>query len=282
MQKANHKRIDVPPLLRAIPQPPKHLFHRGQNLNQLLQRPRVAIVGSRRMSPYGRGVTEQLATQLAGQGIAIVSGLAYGVDACAHEAALTAGGQCIAVLGNGIDRIYPAGNYQLAQHLLKTGAIISEYPPGESPRKHYFLERNRLVAGLADAVIITEAAERSGTLNTAAHALDQGKPVFAVPGNITSPLSAGTNNVLKSGGIPLTSVEDVLQALNLPVAQDTAPLAANQEEATILKLLQTGITDGAQLLAQSKLAITTFNQTLTMLEITAKIKPLGANQWRLA
>lgn len=279
-----HKQIAIPPLLAKLPDAPKQLFAVGDGLDELLSRPRVAIVGSRQMSPYGQAVTEQLATRLAGQRIVIVSGLAYGVDACAHRAALDAGGQGIAVLGNGLDQIYPAANAGLGERLVQTGGVIlSEYPSDVTARKHHFLERNRLISSLSDAVIITEAAERSGTLNTAAHALNQGKPVLAVPGNITSQLSAGTNNLIKSGATPLTSVEDVLSLLGISnETQTKLPLAANEHEFILLSLIKDGVTDGAELLRQSQLDAATFNQTLTMLEITAKVKPLGANLWTIA
>lgn len=281
--KFKHKLIPVPPPLQTIPNAPVQLFARGDNLDDLLSRPRVVIVGSRKMSPYGKGVTEKLAIELAGKGVVIVSGLALGVDACAHQAALDAGGQGIAVMACGIDQIYPATHARLGEELLKKGGVIvSEYPLDTPPRQHHFLERNRLVAGLAEAIIITEAAERSGTLNTAAHALDQGKSVLVVPGNITSPLSAGTNNLLKSGATPITSTDDVLALLDVKgTAQTALPIASNEQEFILLKLLQNGISDAAELLRQSGLDTPDFNQTLTMLEITAKIKPLGANHWTL-
>lgn len=283
MQKLKHKPIPIPHLLTQLPDAPSCLFAIGEGLNELLAKPRVAIVGSRKMTPYGRGVTEKLTTELAGKGIVIVSGLAYGVDACAHKAALDAGGQGIAVMGCGLDRIYPTAHTRLGEELIaKGGVILSEYPTGTTPYKNHFLERNRLISGLSDAVIITEAAERSGTLNTAAHALNQGIPVLAVPGNITSNLSAGTNNLLKSSAHPITSVDDVLSVLGISDSPQTVlPLAANEHEFILLSLLKAGITDGAQLHRQSELSTPIFNQTLTMLEITAKIKPLGNNHWSL-
>lgn len=277
-----HKLDVVPPLVAQLPDAPQQLFILGDSLDALLAKPRVAIVGSRKMTPYGRQVTEELATKLASRGVVVVSGLAYGVDVTAHRAALAAGGQCLVVQGNGLDRLYPVAHTQIGEEIVrKGGVIVSEYPPGTLPRKHYFLERNRLVSGLSDIIIITEAAARSGTLNTAAHALNQGKPVFAVPGNITSPLAAGTNNLLKSGAVPLTSVDDLWPHLHIAEALSVLPAAATPEEFIILKLLQTGITDAGQLLQQSSLTVSSFNQTLTMLEITTKIRPLGNNHWAL-
>jgi DNA processing protein len=284
VQKNNHKQVSIPPLLLQIPDPPRQLFCLGSGIEDLLTKPRIAIVGSRKMSPYGKAVTEKLASGLAEQGIVIVSGLAYGVDACAHQAALEAGGQCIAVQANGLDQLYPAANQRLGEAILaRGGVIVSEYPPGTPPYKNHFLERNRLVAGLADAVLITEAAERSGTLNTAAHALNQGKPVLVVPGNITNVLSAGTNNLLKAGATPVTSVDDVLSLLGIAsTSQTMLPIAANPDELTLLTLIQQGTTDGGELLRQSAMTTATFNQTLTMLEITAKVRPLGGNNWAIA
>lgn len=284
IRKPKLKQIPIPPLLAQLPDSPRALYAIGDNLDDILAKPRVAIVGARKMSPYGRMVTEKLASELTGKGIVIVSGLAYGVDVCAHQAALGVGGQCLAILACGLERIYPTAHTRIAEELIqKGGVILSEYPSGAPPYKNHFLERNRLISGLSNAVIVTEAAERSGTLNTAAHALNQGKPVLAVPGNITSELSAGTNNLLKSGATPVTSIQDVLSILGInDTSQTSLPLAANQYEFILLSLLKEGATDGAELLRQSQLDAQTFNQTLTMLEITAKIKPLGANHWSLA
>ncbi len=284
MQKPKHKQIPVPPLLSQLPDAPKLLFAIGNNLEELLAKPRVAIVGARKMSPYGQAVTEKLAAQLAGKGIVVVSGLAYGVDVCAHQAALAVGGQGIAVMACGLDHIYPTAHTRIGEELVqKGGVILSEYPERTTPMQYRFLERNRLISALSDAVIITEAAQRSGTLNTAAHALNQGKPVLCVPGDITSELSAGTNNLLKAGATPVTSVDDVLSLLGIDEEIQTAlPLAANENEFILLSLIKDGTSNGSDLLRQSELDAPTFNQTLTMLEITRKIKPLGANHWTLA
>lgn len=284
LNKHKQKQIDVPSKLQTIPDAPKTIFAIGSDLEELLKAPRVAIVGSRKMSPYGRGVTETLASQLSNRGIVIVSGLAYGVDACAHKAALESGGKAIAVLACGLDRIYPQANAQLGQRIIGSGGVIvSEYSKGTEPLRHRFLERNRIISGLSDAVLITEAAERSGSLNTAGHALNQGIPVMAVPGNVTSPLSAGTNNLIKSGAIAVTNIDDVLLALGISkTARTTLPVAYNPEEFVILTLLKSGLSEGAELLLKSELKASAFNQTLTMLEIAGKVKPLGNNHWGLA
>lgn len=283
MQEPKPRQVPIPTLLSKLPDAPKQLFVRGE-LDKLLARPRVAIVGSRKMSPYGQMVTDKIARELANRGVVIVSGLAFGVDIQAHKSALETGGQGIAVMACGLDQIYPVSHARIGERLLETGgAIVSEYPKGTAVQKHYFLERNRLVSGLSDAIIITEAAARSGTLNTAAHALNQGKPVFAVPGNLNNPLSEGTNGLIKAGALMLTSVEDVLATLSIALGSTKAvPPAANQQEYIILQLLSQGLSDASEVLKQSELEADVFNQTLTMLEITAKIRPLGANCWALA
>jgi len=273
-----------PERLHNIASPPKILFYVGAPLDQLAERPVIAIVGSRNISPYGRRVTIDLARALAERDITIVSGLAMGVDAIAHHAVVEAEGKAIAILPSGLDRIYPASNHALAKQILSTrGTLLSEYPEGTEPFKQNFVARNRIIAGLANAVLITEAAEKSGSLHTANFALEQGKEVLAVPGNITSPLSVGTNNLIKSGAVPVTRVEDILFALN--IAAEKLPkrevAAANKEEQIVLKLLTAGVSDGTELLTQSALGTALFNQTLTMMEITGKIKAVGNGKWIL-
>lgn len=269
-------------VLSDVAKPPKTLHYIG-NLPEK-RTTSVAIVGTRRPSPYGKEVTHRLAYDLASRGIVIVSGLALGVDAIGHKAALDAGGVTIAVLGNGLPKIQPSTNRQLADDIVrKGGAIISEYDTNEDARPHHFLARNRLVAGLADAIIITEAATRSGTLNTAAHALEQGKEVFVVPGNITSPLSAGCNALLKQGARVVTSYQDVLDVIapEAASAQTSLPLGQNELETTIIGLIAKGMRDGEELLAACNADPTEFATTLTMLELAGTIRALGANQWTL-
>jgi DNA processing protein len=277
---------ELPERLLQMPSPPKRLFHHGTDLNELLVRPVVAIVGSRKVTPYGHQVTTKLARELAEQGVVIVSGLALGVDALAHQAALEAGGLCIAVLPSPIEHIVPRTHVQLARRIVEQGgALVSEYPTGMPPQLQNFIARNRLVAGLADALLITEAALKSGSLHTARFALEQGKDVMAVPGNITSPISEGANNLIRAGAVPITCTEDVLSVLQLRF-KVIAPLkiakGANAYEQKLIDLLKTGLTDGEELQRTSKLEIAAFNQTLTMLELSGKIRPLGAGHWALA
>jgi DNA processing protein len=280
--------LNAPTCLQHTDPPPEQIHIRARNANifvDLLQRPRVAIVGSRKVSAYGQAVTRHLAQELASRGIIIVSGLALGVDAIAHRAALEAGGQTIAVLPGPVQNVYPSRHTNLAHDILhQDGVLISEYPAGMPALVHHFVARNRIVAGLANALLITEAAENSGTLHTAGFALEQGIDVLVVPGNITSPTSKGTNRLLKTGAVPVTEVSDILHALGIAEQSDLATFqrkGKNQHEQQILDLIQQGIHDGGQLLATSKLGIEQFNHHLTMLEITTKIRPLGNNQWAL-
>lgn len=269
-------------VLTNIAKPPKRLYYSGTLPQE--RRPAVAIVGTRRPTHYGREVTERLASDLAAKGIVVVSGLALGVDGIAHKATLEAGGTTIAVLGNGLPQIYPASHQDLAKQIIeKSGAILSEYEPETPSYPNQFLERNRIVSGLADAVIITEAAIRSGTMSTAAHALEQGKEVFVVPGNITSPLSAGCNALLRQGATPVTKAEDVLEVIAPDLLQPQASLAlgTNPEETTIIELLKSGVRDGDELQHKSGLEAGLMATTLTMLEITGTVRSLGGNQWTL-
>ncbi|HXH26913.1 MAG TPA: DNA-processing protein DprA [Candidatus Acidoferrum sp.] len=243
----------------------------------------VAVVGTRKPTTYGREVTYRLSYELASRGIIIVSGLALGIDGIAHQAALDAGGTTIAILPTSLDDIYPFSHRGLAKRIIENGgALITEYD-GEGPAyKGNFIARNRIVSALSDGLLITEAAERSGTSTTAGFALEQGKPVMAVPGNITSPMSIGCNNLIQRGAKVITCVEDILEEIGLTSqAQAKLPLAYSPEQKIILDLLSAGLRDGDELQKQSDLEPSTFSQTLTMLEIEGKVRPLGANQWGL-
>jgi len=245
--------------------------------------PSVAIVGTRKPSAYGKEVTYNLSYELAKRGVVIISGLALGVDGIAHQAALDAGGTTIAVLPTPIEAVHPATHRELAARIVQNeGALISEYGISDGIYKQNFVARNRIVTALSDGILITEAAVRSGTSTTAGFALEQGRPVMVVPGNITSPLSAGCNNLLRVGATPITTVSDILHELGLQdISSDQAmlPLPATKEEALILQLITGGITDGELLHQESRLDAALFSQTMSMLEIEGKIKALGANNW---
>jgi len=270
-------------IIDTIASKPKTLYFIGTLPTK--RRPVVGIVGTRKPTAYGKEVTFDLAYKLAQKGVVIVSGLALGVDAIAHKAAIEAGGTTIAVMAGGLDDIYPRTHRQLAQDILTSGgALISEYPPGTPSRDFQFLARNRIVSGLSDAIVVTEAASRSGTLATVAHALDQNREVFAVPGNITSPMSVGPNRLIQQGAHPVTAVVDILQVIapQLSDAQTSLNLGTNPMEIQVIDLLRSGIRDGDQLQQASSLTPSNFSQTLTMLEIQGLIRGLGGNQWTIS
>jgi DNA processing protein len=266
------------PLLQ-LAKPPVELFIKGNMPHS--RPPVVAIIGTRRPSPYGREVTHTLATDLARSGVVVVSGLAAGVDTIAHTATLEAGGITIAVLAQGLHSIYPASNKNLAERIMKTGALITEYDMGETAMKHHFLARNRIVSGLADAIIVTEAADRSGTFSTVAHALEQNKEVFAVPGPITSLLSAGPNRLLQQGAHVALSAHDVLEIIapHLIAGQRKFVFGDTPLEARIIDLIQQGIRSGDELLVKSEASASDFLEALTMMELNGTVRALGANQW---
>jgi DNA processing protein len=222
--------------LRELHDPPPGLFLRGSAEPQLLSEPSVAIVGARSCSSYGSQVARMLGRELAAAGLVVVSGMARGVDGEAHRGALEAGGETVAVLGCGVDRDYPAAHAHLARGICQTGFVVSEYAPGVEPAPWRFPARNRIIAGLALATVIVEARERSGALITADFALEEGREVFAVPGEITSTLSAGTNALLRMGATPLTSPADVLEALGIE-ATGPAHLDLGEHAASVLAAL---------------------------------------------
>jgi DNA processing protein len=228
-----------PQRLKEIEQPPPVLYLRGDYLPDDLFA--VAIVGTQRVTPYGRQVTEELATHMACHGITVVSGLARGVDAIAHQTALKAGGRTIGVLGSGVDKIYPPEHRQLAERMETTGAVVSDYAPGTPPTASNFPPRNRIISGLSLAVVVIEAGETSGALITAEFAAEQGREVFAVPGSILAPQSKGTNKLIPRGALPLLSMNDLMQALDLnrmgehKAARKVIP--ADETEARLMDIL---------------------------------------------
>jgi DNA processing protein len=222
---------DFPALLRAIHDPPAGLFLRGGAEPEILTRPAVAIVGSRACSGYGASVARSLGRELAAAGLVVVSGLARGIDAEAHLGALEGEAPTVAVLGCGIDRDYPAAHAELARRVADAGLIVSEYAPGVEPAPWRFPARNRIVAGLCAATVVVEARERSGALITTDLAMEEGREVFAVPGEITSSLSAGTNALLKLGCAPLTGGADILALFGIE------PEAERGESSPLLGLL---------------------------------------------
>jgi DNA processing protein len=204
-----------PPLLAAIHDPPPELYVRGSAEDEFLRRDAVAVVGARACSSYGRSVARSLGRELAAASLVVVSGMARGIDGEAHRGALDADGVTVAVLGCGIERDYPAAHAELARRICKRGLVVSEYEPGVEPAPWRFPARNRIIAGLCRATVVVEARERSGALITADFALEEGRDVLAVPGEITNSLSGGTNALLKLGAAPVTSAADVLELFDL-------------------------------------------------------------------
>lgn len=275
---------DIPEQLQGIADAPRSLYIVGCSLDKLMDRPRLAVVGTRNVSPYGKLVTESLTDELSRSGIVIISGLALGVDSLAHRATLNASGTTIAVLPGGIKKIYPRSHESLARRIVSEGgALISEKAQSESPRPFDFLNRNRLISGLADAVLITEAASRSGSLNTARHALEQGKTIFAVPGNINSPLSEGTNNLIKMGALLVSSAKDIFSAMGWQPSDKphNTPVNLPKNQLIIYNLIKSGLTSGEELLLKSELINKDFTEALTMLELEGLIFPMGSNNWGL-
>lgn len=271
-----------PSVLEVIEDAPREIFYLGAKPETWLNKPRLAVVGSRKVSAYGRQVTEQLVGELARLGIVIVSGLALGVDSIAHKAALDNKGPTVAVLPTDLANIYPPSHANLARQIIASGGtLLSEYSAGSPVYKVQFTARNRIVSGLSDAVLITEAAARSGTMNTARFALEQGKTVLAVPGNITSPTSEGTNNLIKSGAVPVTSVEDILFAMNLSPKKlrKQRAFAGSSEEEEMLELIKSGVSSQEELALSLKIDGAEIASLLTMLEINGFIKPAGGGYW---
>lgn len=276
---------DYPPLLRKIYDPPPVLYVRG-TLTEADQWA-VAVVGTRRATAYGKTVTEEIVTPLARQGVTIVSGLARGIDAAAHQAALDAGGRTIAVMANGIDHVYPPEHRQLAEAIVEHGALLTELPLGSRPERGLFAPRNRIVSGLSLGTLVVEAAEKSGALLTANQALDQGRDVFAVPGNVLSPASKGTNALIQAGAKLVTCAEDILSELNPDRVraetrtQPTPIVADNEIEAIILRHLSVEPQHVDELSYQSGLPIMQVNATLTILELKGMIRQVGTMQYAL-
>jgi DNA processing protein len=269
---------DYPEELNQLHKVPSRLYSRG-NISLLKRKPRVGIVGARKFTPYGREVTANISHNLARAGVTVVSGLALGVDSIAHKACLEAGGSTIAVLPSGVEKIYPATHAALATQIVEqNGLLITEYAGRDIPRKNHFIERNRIIAALSDVLIITEAAEASGSLHTARFALELGKTIMAVPGQITSPYSAGTNQLIVRGATPLLHPDDVLQELGLTPSDNIEYIPENEAEAAILASLKKGITLGDDLLKSSKLDTSVYQTHLTMLEIKGVIE-VTAGRW---
>jgi DNA processing protein len=257
-----------PPLLAAIPDPPASLWLRGDADAGVLARPAVAIVGARACSGYGRAAARLLSTGVAEAGAVVVSGLARGIDGEAHRGALAAGGTTAAVLGCGVDRDYPAAHAELARAIVAAGGlVVSEYEPGVEPAPWRFPARNRIIAGLAGATLVVEARERSGALITADFALEDGREVLAVPGEITSALSAGVNGLLRQGATPATCVADVLEAIGLERRSDAVALPDDPASVSVLDAVAAGAGTPDDLVRATGLSAGDVAAALALLEL---------------
>lgn len=275
---------DYPTNLRQISDAPPVLYYKGS----LLARDdlAIAVVGARFATAYGRQVTEKLVFDLVSNGLTIVSGLARGIDSIAHRSALDAGGRTIAVLGSGVDLIYPPENKGLADLIVKNGAVVSEFPLGFPSVPSNFPARNRIIAGLSLGVLVTEAAIDSGSLITAGQAAEQGREVFAVPGPVNSKMSGGTNNLLKEGVHPVTEANDIIQILDierkkLQIPSKETPLKGkiDKTEKMILELLDGQTKHIDAIVRESGLAVDKVSVSLSLMELRGLVKNFGSGIW---
>lgn len=273
-----------PAHLLNIYDPPPVLYLKGEILPQ--DEWAVAVVGTRGATVYGKEVAREIAGGLARNGITVVSGLARGIDSQAHQAALEAGGRTIAVFGSGIDIVYPPRNRKLASKIIEQGAILSEYPLGTPPEGSNFPPRNRIISGLCLGVVIVEAGERSGALITADYALSQGRDVFAVPGNIFRKKSMGANKLIREGAIPVLSIQDILEELNLTMVSQQAEvrevIPADETEALLLEHISAEPIHIDEIRQKSGLPIAKVSSILAMMELKGMVRQVGGMHYVLA
>lgn len=274
---------NYPQKLAKIPDPPLGIFVVGSLPEDNFKS--VAIIGSRRCSEYGATQAYKFSKEFAKHNIVIISGMAMGIDSKAHMGAIDGGGKTIAVLGCGADIIYPSSNKQLRDNIIKNGCIISEYPPQTEPLKHHFPQRNRIISGLSDAVCVAEAAKRSGTLITVNQAIEQGREVFAVPGNITSYFSQGCNNLLKTGCSALTEPADIYSALNISLKADSeknakiSTITLATEEKMVYDCIGLQPITIEEIMIKTNSQIQTIQYILTMLEIKGYVTRLSGQKY---
>jgi DNA processing protein len=277
---------NYPALLRKIHDPPRELWGEG-DLQSLSLGFFIAIVGARECTPYGEQTAFKLAKELAQVGVTVVSGLAYGIDTAAHKGALAGGGKTIGVLGCGIDVNYPAGNVGLRKQMIQNGAVISELAPGTKGAPWTFPQRNRIISGLSRGTVVVEAGLKSGSLITTHSALEQGREVFAVPGNISSPMSEGCHRLIQTGAKLVTGVKDILEEFGeefkTGVSKKTPVVGVevSKEEGAVLKLLSVGPLHMDELLASSGLSIEKMSTVLIELEMGGRIKSLPGSRFTL-
>ena len=268
---------DYPDKLMNIDQPPPVIYIRGSIKPE--DRWAVAIVGTRRVTSYGRQVTEQVSTYLARNGLTVVSGLARGVDGVAHQTTLANNGRTIAVLGSGIDQIYPPEHRQLAEKIIENGAVISDYHPGTPPDAGNFPPRNRIISGLSLATVVVEAGETSGALITATFAAEQGREVFAVPGPIYAPQSKGTNRLIREGAQPLLDPVDIMESLNLRKVdhykQATLLLPGDELESKLMEILNLEPVYIDEIQSKAGFPVEKVSAALTMMELKGMVKQVS-------
>lgn len=273
--------VDYPARLKELDQPPPVLFLRGQIKEE--DNLAVAIVGTRRMTTYGRQICEEISHTLAANGVTIVSGLARGIDAIAHESAVNVGGRTLAVLGSGVDRIYPPEHSRLSGKIEANGAVISDYAPGTPPDSANFPPRNRIISGLSKAVIVIEAGENSGSLITAAFAIEQGREVFAVPGPIHAPQSRGTNRLIQQGTRLLMSAGEILDYIQLTQSNRSLSTEKQLPMDTTESLLYSMLSQDPQyiddLAIAANLPIEKVSATLILLELKGLARQVGGMQY---
>jgi DNA processing protein len=276
---------DYPKSLFEIPDPPPFLYVKGELCSRETA---IAIVGSRRATPYGLMTTGKLAGELASHGICVVSGMARGVDTAAHKGALQAGGRSIGVLGCGVDRIYPPENLALFNEMAEKGCLVSEFPLGTMPLAENFPRRNRIISGLCSGVLVVEAAEKSGSLITAQYALEHGRDVFAVPGNISFVTSRGCNRLIKQGAKLVDCVEDILEefphynsaSAGTPLFRTTPrTFALTPKEAAIYELLAHSPLHIDDIISQTELTAGEVSSMLLHLELKGAVTPLPGTHY---
>ena len=284
MQLITREDAGYPAALAQIPAPPPLLYVQGQI--SAVDNWSVAVVGTRSPTTYGREVTRRLVGELAAAGVTVVSGLAIGVDTIAHAAALETGGRTIAVLGSGLDQVYPERNRALAEQIAASGALVSEFPLGTRPTPQLFPVRNRIISGLSLGTLVVEAGETSGALITVRFALEQGRDVFAVPGPIFSPKSAGPNQLIRDGAGLVARGQDILEALNLSAAaiqqEVQAALPDDPTEAAVMGLVSYEAQHVDEIRRQSDMPITVVSSTLAILELKGLVRQAGPMQYVLA
>lgn len=275
---------DYPPLLKQIYDPPYVLYVRGELLPT--DEWAVAVVGTRRASAYGREATRWLAGDLATNGITVVSGLAQGIDAHAHKAALEAGGRTIAVMAHGLDQVYPPQNRSLATQIVEQGALVSEFAVGTRPEAKNFPARNRIISGLSLGTLVVEAGQRSGALITAEFAAEQGREVFAVPGSIFAAGAVGTNRLIQTGAKVALGVEDILEELNLAMIgtfqQVREIVPENEIESRLLEHLSDDPIHVDELGQVAGISISQVSSTLALMELKGMVRQVGGMNYVIA